>query len=170
MSENRTTDPRVVRTRNALSGAFIALIHEKPFDLITVKDILERAHVSRSTFYAHYHHPTDLLLSDAEDFLARLANADVSPRVAPVHELFAHVADMRQMYDALVESGHIHELLDIARGCFARAFERRWPSAIAYAYAGALISLLTWWLERGAEEMPVQMDEIFHQMISTRHS
>src|SRR5262249_7239093 len=48
------TDRRVRRTRELLRGAFRELIHEKGYDRITVQDILDRADVGRSTFYAHY--------------------------------------------------------------------------------------------------------------------
>jgi AcrR family transcriptional regulator len=50
----KKTDARVRRTRDALGDALIALMQEKPFDTITVQDVLDRAHVSRSTFYSHY--------------------------------------------------------------------------------------------------------------------
>jgi AcrR family transcriptional regulator len=175
MSDNGKTDRRVVRTRHALGGALVALIHEKPFATITVQDVLDRAGVSRSTFYAHYRDKTDLFLSDAEAFFTWAANADVSPRVAPVREFFQHVADMRQFWAALVEAGQMPELLDIARGCFARSFERRLthiPSAkrgaVAFAMAGAMLSLMTWWIDHGARETPAHMDDLFHALAMPR--
>jgi AcrR family transcriptional regulator len=168
MSDKRSPDPRIVRTRNALGGALVALLHEKPLDAITVQAILDRARVSRSTFYAHYRDATDLFLSDAEDFLTGMASANVAPRVVPVRELFAHVADMHQLYEVLVQSGHVRDLLDIGRGCFARRFEREMSSAEAYTYAGALMSLMTWWLDHGARESPERMDELFHAMLRAR--
>src|SRR5262249_46814032 len=63
---SRPPDPRAVRTRNRLGGALIALIQEKPFDDVTVQEVLERAGVSRSTFYEHFRDKDDLFLSDAE--------------------------------------------------------------------------------------------------------
>ncbi|MGG1550980.1 TetR/AcrR family transcriptional regulator [Paenibacillus ferrarius] len=47
-------DPRVIRTRRLLQDAFASLIQEKDFELITVRDIAERATVNRATFYAHF--------------------------------------------------------------------------------------------------------------------
>ena len=46
----KKTDARVKRTRDALGDALIALMQEKPFETITVQEVLDRAHVSRSTF------------------------------------------------------------------------------------------------------------------------
>jgi AcrR family transcriptional regulator len=48
------TDRRVLRTRDTLGDALVELMHEKPFDDITVQEVLDRAGVGRSTFYAHY--------------------------------------------------------------------------------------------------------------------
>ena len=37
----KKTDARVRRTRDALGDALIALMQDKPFDMITVQDVLE---------------------------------------------------------------------------------------------------------------------------------
>ena len=71
-------DARVQRTRDALGDALIELMQEKPFDTITVQDVLDRAHVSRSTFYTHYSDKDDLLMSDAEEFFEALSMAVAS--------------------------------------------------------------------------------------------
>ena len=65
---DKKTDARVRRTRDALGDALVALMQEKPFDTITVQDVLDRAHVGRSTFYSHYSDKDDLLMSDVDDF------------------------------------------------------------------------------------------------------
>ena len=46
-------DRRSQRTRNLLSAALVELIREKDYNAITVSDIIDRANVGRSTFYAH---------------------------------------------------------------------------------------------------------------------
>lgn len=55
MSENtKKTDPRKVRTQALLREALIALMQEKPLEKISVKNLIERAQITRSTFYLHY--------------------------------------------------------------------------------------------------------------------
>ncbi len=44
-----------------MDEALIALLEEKPFSYITVKEICEKAQVNRSTFYLHYENMADLL-------------------------------------------------------------------------------------------------------------
>jgi len=180
---NKKTDARVRRTRDALGDALIALMQEKAFETITVQEVLDRAHVSRSTFYTHYSDKDDLLMSDSEEFFEALsmalsAHGDKSDRVFPVKEFFNHLADVQPFYKALVKSGKFQENMELARGHFARGIERRLSelpraksipanerSAIAFTHAGALLSLLTWWLDRGMREPPEQMDELFHRMV-----
>ena len=180
---DKKTDARVRRTRDALGDALVALMQEKPFDTITVQDVLDRANVSRSTFYTHYSDKDDLLMSDAEEFFEALsmalsAHGDKSDRVFPVQEFFTHLSDVQPFFKALVKSGKYQENMELARGHFARGIERRLSElprarsippnqlpAIAFTHAGALLSLLTWWLDRGMRESPAEMDELFHRII-----
>ena len=183
LTELKKTDARVRRTRDALGDALITLMQEKPFETITVQDVLDRAHVSRSTFYSHYSDKDDLLMSDAEEFFESVAMAlsvrgDKSDRVFPVREFFAHLIDAHQFFKALMKSGKFYDNMELARGHFARGIERRLSElprgqaipaaqlpAIAFTHAGALLSLLTWWIDRGMREPPAEMDELFHRLV-----
>jgi AcrR family transcriptional regulator len=161
----------------------VELIQEKPFETVTVQDVLDRAGVSRSTFYTHYRDKEDLFMSDVEEFLELTAtmlsrHGDASDRVAPVREFFAHVSEMSRLYKALVESGKIHDFMELAQGHFARGIEQRLAdrpraagltaqrrAALAQALAGALLSLLTWWIDRDTPQSAAEMDELFHGMV-----
>ena len=55
------TDRRVRRTRRTLTEAFVALVLEQGYERLTVQDILDRADVGRSTFYAHFRDKESLL-------------------------------------------------------------------------------------------------------------
>ena len=177
------TDRRILRTRNILGDALVALLHERNFDEITVQDVLDRAGVGRSTFYVHYRDKEDLFLSDVEDFLEQCStvlkrqNASLK-RLLPVQELFAHIRQMRVFYAALVKSGKMNDVHALARGFFARSIEERLQaagvkmdpvqrSAQAYALAGSFFSLLDWWVDKGMKADPEQMDALFHRMAWT---
>lgn len=43
-----------IRSRKLIRQAFLELLKEKTFEKITVTDIVKRAEINRSTFYAHY--------------------------------------------------------------------------------------------------------------------
>ncbi|HTC92359.1 MAG TPA: TetR/AcrR family transcriptional regulator [Terriglobales bacterium] len=177
---HRKTDRRIVRTRDTLGDALVALMHEKSFDEITVQDVLDRAGVGRSTFYVHYRDKDDLFLSDVEDFLESVAGMlkrqNASPkRLLPVQEFFTHIRDARDFHAALVTSGKANDVWALARGFFARSIEERLQtagvetvaarrSAQAYALAGSFFSLLDWWVDKGMKADPKEMDELFHCM------
>src|SRR5215218_7311101 len=69
VQETRTKDRRIEKTRALLRGALGALIREKPYDDIAVKEILNRANVGRSTFYTHFADKDAMLLSCIHDLL-----------------------------------------------------------------------------------------------------
>jgi AcrR family transcriptional regulator len=180
--QRRRPDLRIRRTRGRLGNALVALMQENPIDKITVQEVLDRAAVGRSTFYLHYRDKDDLFLCVLEDGLemwstALLRKQEKSYRVAPVAEFFVHVGDAKKLYRALVDSGRIHAFFELAQGYFARGIARRLKDmglknlvqseldARSHALAGNLLSLLKWWLDRGAQESPKAMDELFHRML-----
>lgn len=54
MAEERKENKNALRSKRLIREAFLALIQEKELSKITVTDIITRADISRSTFYAHY--------------------------------------------------------------------------------------------------------------------
>jgi len=176
-------DRRAHRTRDALGDALMELMQERPFKSIKVQDVLDRAEVGRSTFYTHYRDKDDLFLSDVEDFWEMMSsmlerNGEESNRVAPVRELFTHVAEAKGFREALVASGKVHDVMELGQGQFARAIEQRLMklspaqgtktgqfAAAAHALAGALFSSLNWWLARGMTVSPAEMDNAFHRLV-----
>ena len=179
--QRRKPDQRIRRTRSLLSNALVALMQEKPIDKITVQEVLDRATVGRSTFYLHYRGKDDLFLCVLEDGLemwstALLRKQEKSYRIAPVAEFFMHVGDAKKLYRALVDSRRIHAFFELAQGYFARSIARRLKDiglkdlvqseldARSHALAGNLLSLLKWWLDRGARKSPKAMDAMFHRM------
>lgn len=174
------TDRRILRTRDALGDALVALMQEKKFDDITVQEVLDRAGVGRSTFYVHYRDKDDLFVSDVEDFFEMFStvltrNGVSGKRLAPVRELFTHVLEAREFYAAVVASGKVNDVLALGRGFFARSFEERLKmagvetdatrrAAQAHALAGGLFSLLDWWIDKGMKVDPAEMDDVFHRI------
>jgi AcrR family transcriptional regulator len=70
---HHAADRRIERTRSLLHDALASLVHEKPYDDIAVTEILARADVARSTFYAHYRDKDELL----EHGIRELLRADL---------------------------------------------------------------------------------------------
>src|ERR1700757_368787 len=179
----RKTDRRIRRTHQRLGSALVELIHEKPFNDVTVQEVLDRASVGRSTFYLHFRNKNDLLLSQLEIFLETMSTTltnreEESHRVLPVAEMFSHIGAQNRIYRALADAGRLHDFFDLAQGYFSRAIEQRLResgrcshllpqelSARSYALAASLLALLKWWVDRRAKEAPRAIDELFHRIV-----
>ena len=163
------TDRRVRRTRDLLRSALHSLIQEKGYDRITVQDILDRADVGRSTFYAHYRDKEELLLSGFEDIRSVLAaERGAAERGAgrknnflqPMLVVFQHVERHRHSWAPLVRKGGadvISRILrknvtDLVREDFRLEFpdmkrNPTQPEAALQFLVSACMGLLTWWLD-----------------------
>jgi AcrR family transcriptional regulator len=179
----RAPDRRVARTQRALGEALVELMLARDYDDISVQQVLDRARVGRATFYAHFRGKRDLLLSDAERFWGMLeahflAHAGGTTRVAPVAELFAHVADVERFQRALERAGLQATVYDLLGAHLARLIERRLGelrpevggaglsrAAVSRLLAAALLEMLRWWLDRADRPGPREMDAQFHAIV-----
>lgn len=108
-------DRRVRRTRAALQGALIGLVEERDLSQISVADVVERAEVNRSTFYAHYQDVHELaeaactsMIDDLIGVVLALDPARASPSDFPedpdpsLTAFFAHFAEHAGLYRSLL--------------------------------------------------------------------
>ncbi|MBA2684287.1 MAG: TetR family transcriptional regulator [Gemmatimonadaceae bacterium] len=176
-------DRRVLRTKRALGVALVELMVAEEFDAITVQHVIERAKVGRTTFYAHFRNTDDLLLSDAERFFAMLEQYFDRPgvagrRVAPVAELLQHMRDVREFQRAVDRAGRRDLLFDLVAGHLAKMIARRIAALVpdtsslsvpipvaSRMYAGALVELVRWSLDREATHSPAWVDARYHEVV-----
>lgn len=179
--ELRPLDPRVARSTHALGQALIELVQERPFDDITVQQILDRAGIGRATFYAHYRNKEDVLHSSYERMFAAMERqldlpSPLGRRVFPVEEFLTHIAEMSELLHALDRSGRMQEMWSQLVEYAARIIERRLPRTTpgdarpprqlaARMLAGALGESIRWWLDHRASATPARMDVAFHQLV-----
>lgn len=69
---SKSNDCRVRRTKQRLCEAFLALVSERGYAQVTIREVVHRAGVGRSTFYTHFGSLDDLHGSVLRDFLERL--------------------------------------------------------------------------------------------------
>lgn len=174
-------DRRVRRTRRLLRDALLALMRERHYDDITVQDILDRADVGRSTFYAHFYDKDDLLLTglqEIRDLFERRGDADGHSEGSLSLELFRHVRQYEGIYSALAGNRagerviqHVHRsIAEHLRGRLDRFVpagpELSPPRDVLVAYLeNTLVALLKWWLERGSAYSPEQMSSMFRSLV-----
>ena len=177
-------DRRVRRTRRNLIDALIGLILERGYEATTVQDILDRADIGRSTFYAHYRDKEALLLScfdDLHEDLRRDLDAmtpGVQPRdpTQPSIVVFAHAYRHRRIYRALcgrhggsIVHRHLHTLVATAlRAHLAPHLAAGGSSipadAVAEFYTSGLLGILTWWVDQDFPHGPVHIAQMYGTM------
>ncbi|NHQ60778.1 TetR/AcrR family transcriptional regulator [Chlorobium sp. BLA1] len=187
--KEKKVDRRISRTRRLMHEALMALIVEKGYEAVTVQDILDRADVGRSTFYAHYRDKDELLLSSfdhlrtlfEEQQQALLASKRTGrdPAVNFVLELFRHTGKHHRLYKAIAgkQSGemilkYLHRYLyNLLIGPHTEMMKESIASTVpveitTHHLVSSLLSLLTWWLDNNMPYPPEKMDEFF-RILST---
>jgi AcrR family transcriptional regulator len=176
-------DRRSQRTQQALLDALIALLAVKPYDEISINDIVDRANVGRSTFYAHYQAKDDLLKNGFERVLDMLVHhisfggADQGLQLDTT-PLFRHAKGHYQLYRTLVWGSGFELLTRDGHATLSAKFQESFslllsgktePSiplaVLSYSMAGTLLILLKWWLDNKMPYSPERMDEIFQQLV-----
>lgn len=74
-----------IRSKQLIHNAIAELLHEKPLDKITVSDVVRRANINRSTFYAHYENIPAVLNSVLQQTFAPIINV-LSEGSSPMEE------------------------------------------------------------------------------------
>jgi AcrR family transcriptional regulator len=186
-------DRRVRRTRGAFIDAFLSLVVQKGYEKITVHDIIDRADIGRSTFYAHYRDKEALLLACFDDMQQQLrseiaAHASTGRSIDPARPaalVFGHAYRNQRVYRALCgkQGGntvqrHLHGLIG------ALLVENLGPQlgapgskmhaeVVAEFYTAAALGLLTWWIDNNFCHGPTWIATTYRQLaaygLSTNH-
>lgn len=183
-------DRRITRTKAAIREALVALIGEKGFDALSIKDITTKAGINRGTFYLHYKDKFDLLDQTLEDItrdiesilleIANLSAADFingqtpSATIAKLFEYFNANAPLIQAI--LTTKGNFALQTQIKKIMWHNLFEKNYatfikkenllvPSKYLVSYiAAAHFGVIQEWLENGRRETPEEMAKILSNL------
>ena len=173
------------RTKQRLDDALVSLIIEKGYDKTTVQDLIDRADVGRSTFYAHYETKDELLVSWVDQLAAEMElqlaqqQTDVGS-IMPSLALFRHLAEAHHVYKAMIGSRGSDIAIEMVHSSLLRharsGLERRpdvsdqttIPIEVRAEFlAGSLLALLTWWIDNDMPYPPERMDQIYQELTKT---
>ena len=112
-----------IRSKVMIKEALLSLMLEKPFDKITITDIVTRADINRGTFYAHYDNTSDVLKRISTSVMEEISSAFRSRNNSDVlwnpREYLKQISDFFLMdpvrFARLVGTDKISEVLDDAR-------------------------------------------------------
>jgi len=172
-------DRRSQRTRRALSDALVELMMEKGYDTISIKDIIERANVGRSTFYSHYADKEELFVSQLDRLIELLSRhipqdqAETNP-FFPSFGLFQHIQEQRKLYKILTWGSGADVLTRHLQNSLSEKIEERLSAsgqkydvpipAIANFLSGSFLSLIKWWLDNKLTYSPEEMDGMYQKL------
>jgi AcrR family transcriptional regulator len=185
MPRPATTDRRVRRTERHLGDALVGLLHEKPYESIAVKEILARANVGRSTFYAHFSSKDELLANELRQILG-VSVPRAMERAGRAERVIAFARPILER----IERGRVHATATVGQSQHAvhAQVERLIAELVAVelkrlgvsdAFAGAalprgllarhiaatFVRVLTWWGENGHAVSAVEVDARFRALV-----
>jgi AcrR family transcriptional regulator len=171
------TDRRSQRTRRLLVQALVDLMRRKRYHSITVAEIVDRADVGRSTFYAHFTDKDDLLVDGVHHLLVSLETKAAEPtRIYPTLGLLRHLGAQADLYRVMAKDRGLMLFLtalqdEITETLTARLTARVStaaptvaPSLLAAMVTSMLITAIRTWIEGGLVSSAETVDQMFHTL------
>lgn len=170
------SDRRVRRSRRAIQQALVELVLEKGYDAVTVTEIIDRADVGRSTFYAHFTDKQAVLFSNLEELSDVLSpDRGDGSLLAFSLPMLEHVVEQRHMVRALlgrrggatVIARGEQMLAEVVRGelLAAGATDSAQLDVVVACVVGAFMAMLRTWVDDDLKATPRQLDAAFRAVV-----
>lgn len=169
-----------IRSRKLIRQAFLELLKEKSFEKITVTDIVKRADINRSTFYAHYPDVMGLLeeiqeevISFFEESLRKVNFSDMLQNPIPYLQLIIKMTgENEELYRLLSNSNVAIQQMEnmkkilIERIVSTLELPEQYRNSFEFEFAvrffiGGFIDVYTQWLKG---EMDCTMEDIIQSV------
>lgn len=177
-------DRRQRKTRAAVFAAFSGLLDEKSYGSITVREIIERADVGRTTFYAHFSTKDDLLRELCEELFGHVINSavgrsgtvgtysDATPPESALCHLLQHLRKNENNVLNLLSCESNNLFLRYFKDSLTALMEAEMADGCAerldvpHGYlvnhlTGSFVETVLWWARRGLVETPEELDAYF---------
>lgn len=170
----------IEQSRSWLIRAFFEQLALHPYDDITVSSIAEQAQLSRRTFYRHFKTKDDLLQQYLKMIFHRytdlLLHKNITKHEDTLQLFFTFWQGYAQELRLLQKQGLYERVLLIVNQWYPtiyRELQVPWhivgsPQEILYASsfgAGGYFNILSFWIQRGCLETPVEMTHIVENML-----
>lgn len=164
-----------IRSKTLIKEALLSLMIEKPFEKISISDIVRRADVNRGTFYAHYSNTSDVLKSISSSVVDEIALL-ISPydpgRVLESPENFLTQITLfllrdPQYYAKLLQSDKFHDVLDEARysavkkivECYQRPLTENESRILTLVLDYSISGVITLYADILLGKLPIKLEE-----------
>lgn len=100
-------DLRIQKTRNSIYEAFIELRGKKSLEKITIKELTDKAKISKQTFYLHYKDIYDLSEHLEKELLDTMMEGISFP-----DNLLKHAGEITlQLFSHIIDQGHLFKII-----------------------------------------------------------
>lgn len=168
---SRTVDPRVIRTRRLLIDALMNIIVEEGIEAVTIREIVRKAEVNRSTFYLHFRDKQDIVTQMQDDILEELKTSlelptytyesainDYKSKNKPIQShvaMFEHIQKHSSLYRKMLSEREFRELFtQILKTEVLRFRDSVWEATYM---ANGSVGVILFWLENGMKETVMEM-------------
>ncbi len=113
-----------IRSKQMIKEALLSLMIEKPFEKISITDIVKRADINRGTFYAHYANTSEVLksisITAVDELAAVVKNGYDSTQVFDSPEILLtavtkFLSSDPSFYAKLLKTDRFYDILDDVR-------------------------------------------------------
>ena len=176
------------RSRRMIRQAFLELLKEKPLERITVTDIVQRADVNRSTFYAHYpdvvgvvEEISNEIIEYTQAFMEKIEFSDFFINPSPHLLELIQIADenielYRWLCNSSVGAAHLERVKDvlIERTLQTTKPSDKYKTAAEYEFSvrffmGGVVDVYTQWMKGKLDCTLDEVTEQLAQMIARSH-
>lgn len=183
-------DRRQQKTRAAIFEAFSALLSKEAYSKITIQEIIDRANIGRSTFYAHFQTKDSLLEDMCTELFNHIVEGIMNNNMPTDHDHHAPAGGPHPAFCHLLQ--HIKEntlhskdlLTSESSDIFLRYFKNSLNRLIkAYLLqnrqgkvdvpedfllnhiSGSFVEMVQWWVRGRMKETPEELGLYFQKVI-----
>lgn len=182
-------DRRIQKTKAAVFAAFETLLLQKSYDKITIQELIDKANIGRSTFYAHFETKDDLLRGMCGDLFDHIfstqlkaeethdfSGAHGKTKSRLTHILY-HLKDEEQRLNRIFSCESSELFWQYFRGPFAELVDayicpvprRKNPDLpqdfLVNHISSSFIETVKWWFKNGLKESPEVLEHYFEAAV-----
>ncbi len=152
----------------AITNALLELMKTEEYSKISITDIVEKAGLSRVTYYRHFNSKEEILIRFFEEAKAKFAenNKIVGPDTNElmILNLFIYFKSNMEVNKCLVKANLDMEILKFLSNEFLEMLPEKIDKYFAYFVAGALFNVFIHWLENDCKDSIEQVSRPFIDM------
>lgn len=172
-------NPITRRSKKSIVDAMMDLLHEKSFEKITVKEIMEKADMARRTFYGNFKSKDEIIQYYFQNlFRTWEERADQYGKYSPkklteiLFELVLEDKDNMMMakkqglFNMAMVERYSNDIAGLMSKSMAAKGNRMALNYAAGFYIGGVWRVIGQWLGEGANETPKKMADMFQSMMN----